>query len=81
MIGSVLVQAVCLGGGMALLVCGAARRSSDAGAGAGDEFDPASLKPFTDGVPPAPKAQAIFVAKYWDYLSNDTVARPWFLKP
>jgi len=32
---------------------------------------------FTDGVHPAPKAQAIFVEKYWRHLSQDPVARPW----
>jgi hypothetical protein len=36
---------------------------------------------FTDGVHPAPKAQAIFVEKYWDFLSKESVAKPWFLKP
>jgi hypothetical protein len=36
---------------------------------------------FSDGVHPAPKAQAIFVEKYWNHLTNDSVAKPWFLKP
>ena len=36
---------------------------------------------FTDGVHPAPKAQEIFVDKYWDFLRNDSVAKPWLLAP
>jgi len=32
---------------------------------------------FTDGVHPAPKAQEIFVDKYWKHLQNDSVAKPW----
>jgi hypothetical protein len=36
---------------------------------------------FTDGVHPAPKAQEIFVDKYWKHLRDDSVARPWLLAP
>lgn len=36
---------------------------------------------FTDGVHPAPKAQRIFVEKYYQHLSRDSVAKAWFLKP
>jgi len=36
---------------------------------------------FTDGVHPAPKAQSLFVEKYWQHLTHDSVAWPWLLKP
>jgi hypothetical protein len=36
---------------------------------------------FTDGVHPAPKAQEIFVQKYWDFLRKDPVAAPWLFRP
>ncbi len=35
---------------------------------------------FTDGVHPAPKAQQIFVDKYWDHLRRDSVARFWLFR-
>ena len=34
---------------------------------------------FTDGVHPAPKAQDIFVEKYWAHLTSDSVSRAWIL--
>jgi hypothetical protein len=36
---------------------------------------------FTDGVHPAPIALRLFVEKYWQHLTDDSVARPWLLKP
>jgi len=36
---------------------------------------------FTDGVHPVPKALDIFVDKYWQHLSHDSVARPWLFAP
>ena len=36
---------------------------------------------FTDGVHPAPKALEIFVDKYWQHLSHDSVAQPWLFAP
>ena len=36
---------------------------------------------FTDGVHPADKSRAIFVEKYWDHLTNDSVAKKWMFKP
>jgi hypothetical protein len=36
---------------------------------------------FTDGVHPAPKALAIFVRSYGEFLEDDPVARPWLLRP
>lgn len=35
---------------------------------------------FTDGVHPAPKAQQIFVDKYWNHLRRDSVARIWLFR-
>jgi len=35
---------------------------------------------FLDGTHAAPKARAIFVEKFWKQLSQDSVARPWFLR-
>jgi hypothetical protein len=35
---------------------------------------------FTDGVHPAEKALGIFVDKYWQYLSNDSVTRRWLFR-
>jgi len=36
---------------------------------------------FTDGVHPAAKALGIFVDKYWQHLTHDSVAKPWFTAP
>jgi len=36
---------------------------------------------FSDGVHPAPKAQEIFVDKYWAQLSSDSISRAWLLAP
>lgn len=35
---------------------------------------------FTDGVHPAPAALDLFVAKYWQHLTQDPVARPWLFR-
>lgn len=35
---------------------------------------------FTDGVHPADKARAHFVEQYWDFLTNDPVARGWMVR-
>lgn len=36
---------------------------------------------FTDGVHPAPQALDVFVDKYWEHLTHDSVAKPWILAP
>ncbi len=37
--------------------------------------------PGSSGVHPAPKAQEIFVEKYWTHLTTDPVSRAWILAP
>ena len=40
-----------------------------------------NARSFSDGVHPAPGAMAIFVEKYWQHLTRDSVAKPWLMKP